>query len=284
MTRSNPICGWKVLGGLGSVVLLTALALGCDMPLYRASETITDVFPTDAAPKIVVETFNGSIDISNGQGKEVVVEVTKRASGFDDAAAAANLEHIEVTLTNENNEVHVRVKRVGSTVGDCGAAVVIAAPPDAQVELKSSNGYIVSEGMHGPLVARTSNAKVDVVEATGRIEVDSSNGPILIEATDAQVDAHTSNAGIRFKGSLAEQEHEMSTSNAPIDVVLPADAKFRFEASTSNGGVDIDFPYEENRTRGRRKKSGVVGEDPKCSVELNTSNSSIDIRPAKAKS
>jgi hypothetical protein len=281
MTHSTPIRRWNMLVCLLSTVLLTALALGCDMPLYRATETVTEVFTSDAAPKIVVETFNGSIDISNGQSKEVVVEVTKRASGFDDAAAAENLQHIEVSLTHENNEVHVRVKRVGSTVGDCGAAVVIAAPADSRVELKSSNGYIVSEGMRGSLVARTSNAKVDVVEATGRIEVDSSNGPILIEASDAHVDAHTSNAGIRFKGSLSDREHEMSTSNASIDVVLPADARFRFEASTSNGGIDVDFPFDDNRSRGRRRKAGVVGQDPKCSLELSTSNDSIDIRPAK---
>lgn len=281
MTRSNSISRRGLLGCLASTSLLTALALGCDMPLYRASETISDVFSTDAAPKIVVETFNGSIDLSNGQGNEVVVEVTKRASGFDDAKAAANLENIEVSLTQEGNEVHVRVKRVGSTVGDCGASVIIAAPADAQVQLKSSNGYIVSEGMRGSVEARTSNAKVDVVEATGRIDVDSSNGAILIEAKDAHVDAHTSNASIRFKGSLADQEHEFSTSNGSIDVVFPAEMPFRFEAATSNGGIDVDFPFDDNDSRSRRKKSGVVGQDPKCSIELSTSNASIDIRKAK---
>jgi DUF4097 and DUF4098 domain-containing protein YvlB len=281
MTRSNSTSRRALLGCLASTSLLTALALGCDMPLYRASETISDVFSTDSAPKIVVETFNGSIDLSNGQGNEVVVEVTKRASGFDDAKAAANLENIEVSLTQEGNEVHVRVKRVGSTVGDCGASVIIAAPADAQVQLKSSNGYIVSEGMRGSVEARTSNAKVDVVEATGRIDVDSSNGAILIEAKDAHVDAHTSNASIRFKGSLADQEHEFSTSNGSIDVVFPAEMPFRFEAATSNGGIDVDFPFDDNHSRSRRKKSGIVGQDPKCSIELSTSNASIDIRKAK---
>ena len=281
MTLASSICRWNVLGRLACVAVLTAISLGCDMPLFRASETVSEVFSTDATPKIVVETFNGSIDVSNGQDNEVVVEVTKRASGFDDAAAARNLEHVEVSLTQENNEVRVQIKRIGSTVGDCGASVVIAAPPGAQVQLKSSNGYIVSEGMRGGLEARTSNAKIDVVEATGRIDVDSSNGPILIEAKDAHVDAHTSNAGVRFKGSLADAEHEFTTSNANLDLVLPADAEFRFEASTSNGGIDVDFPFDDNRSRKRHKKSGVVGQDPKCSIELNTSNSSIDIRKDK---
>jgi DUF4097 and DUF4098 domain-containing protein YvlB len=163
-------------------------------------------------------------------------------------------------------------------VGDCGASVIVAVPPDANVELKSSNGYIVSEGLRGSLKADTSNAKVDVVEATGNIEVESSNGPILIEAKDARVHADTSNSGIRFRGTLSSGDHQFSTSNGPIDVRLPADSQFRFVAETSNGGVDVEFDYEGEESRRRRKRSGTVGDDPQFSLELETSNSSIDLR------
>lgn len=205
----------------------TLVALGCDIPLHRASETLSEVFTTSSSPKVIVETFNGSIDISNGRDDEVVVEVTKRASGFDEAAAHRNLENVEVTMHATNyDEVVVRVKRISSTVGDCGASVVLAVPQTSVVELKSSNGYIVSEGLRGSLLARTSNAKIDVVDAAGRVEVDSSNGPILLEATDAHVNASTSNAAIRFRGTLAAADHEMNTSNAPIEVILPEDSQF----------------------------------------------------------
>jgi len=267
---------WLAASLLG---VLTATAAGCDIPLYRATETLTDVFKTSSKPKVIVETFNGSIDVSNGNDQEVVVEVTKRASGFDQSAADRNLENLEVTMVSQNeNEVLIRIKRVGSTVGDCGASVIVAVPPDANVELKSSNGYIVSEGLRGSLKADTSNAKVDVVEATGNIEVESSNGPILIEAKDAHVHADTSNSGIRFRGTLSSGDHQFSTSNGPIDVRLPADSQFRFVAETSNGGVDVEFDYEGEESRRRRKRSGTVGDDPQFSLELETSNSSIDLR------
>ena len=278
MTRSPNAC--RPLLMLGMLVLVGS-ALGCDLALHQASETESDLFKTGANPKIIVETFNGSIDISNGHEDEVAVEVTKHASGFDQQAAELNLERVEVQMTAENDEVHVRVKRIGSSFGNCGASVVIAAPPNATVELKSSNGYIVSEGMKASLEAKTSNAKIDVVEASGKINVRSSNGPILIEADNAHVDAGTSNAGVRFRGTLSDGDHELSTSNGPISVKLPADSEFKFKAETSNGGIDCDFDYEDDGSSKRRRKSGTVGDDPKFFLELSTSNSSIDIDKTK---
>ena len=120
---------YLVLGFL----LATATAVGCDLPMHQASETVTEVFETGAKPKIVIETFNGAIDISNGQSDEVVVEVTKRASGFDQNSAEENLESIEVIMTAEDDVVHVRVKRVGRRIGNSGASVVIAAPPESSI-------------------------------------------------------------------------------------------------------------------------------------------------------
>ncbi len=261
-----------------ALTVLAAGATGCDLPLFHASSTESAVFETGATPKIVVETFNGAIDISNGMDDEVVAEVTKRASGFDEQSAENNLDAIEVTMDQQGDEIRISVRRHGRTLGDAGASVVIAAPKGSQVELKSSNGHIVSEGMEGTLAARTSNGKIDVVEAHGTIDVHSTNGAVNIEAQDATVDARTSNGRIRFVGTLSDAEHEFTSSNGRIDLALPADAEFRFDAATSNGRIDIEFPYSSaGLKKSRRKKAGTVGEDPKCSIEIDTSNSSINI-------
>src|SRR5258708_39772947 len=89
-----------------SIVVLALFALGlptgCNaldfVPLATATKTISEVFKTGNSPKLIIDTFNGSIDVSQGDVDEVVVEVTKRASGFDQPPADANLENIEVTM------------------------------------------------------------------------------------------------------------------------------------------------------------------------------------------
>ena len=60
------------VGTLGLGLVLLVLVSGCGLPLFTATETISEVFETGDAPTIVVETFNGSIDISNGEADEVV--------------------------------------------------------------------------------------------------------------------------------------------------------------------------------------------------------------------
>lgn len=267
------------IGVLCLGLALLVPSLGCDLPLFTASETLSDVFETDEAPKIVVETFNGSIDISNGEDNEVVVEVTRRASGFDQRMADENLENVEVTMHQSDNTIHVTARKAsGAVFGNGGAAVVIAAPRSAKIELKSTNGYIVAEGMQGDIEAKTSNAKIAVFEGQGAIEADTSNAAIEIEATQAVVDARTSNARVRFAGSLAPKNHKIRTSNGKIDMLLPPDSQFRFEAATSNGSIECEFPFDNESAKSRRKKSGTVGDNPQCSLSLATSNASIDIR------
>jgi DUF4097 and DUF4098 domain-containing protein YvlB len=270
------------LNRIGVLCLGLALlvpALGCDLPLFTASETLSEVFETDAAPKIVVETFSGSIDISNGEDDEVVVEVTRRASGFDQELADKNLEHVEVTMHQDGNTIYVAAKKSSiSVIGNCGASIVIAAPKQARIELKASSGYIVAEGMQGDIDAQTSNGKIAVFEGHGTIEANTSNGAIEIEATDAVVNARTSNGRVRFAGSLAAKNNRIRTSNGKIDILLPPDSQFRFAAATSNGRIDCEFPYDHEGSKSRRKKSGTVGDDPKCSLSLTTSNGAIDIR------
>jgi Toastrack DUF4097 len=273
MDRARNRIGIGILG-----LALVVLSLGCDLPLFTASETVSEVFETGDAPRIVVETFNGSIDISNGDDDEVVVEVTRRASGFDQRTADENLENIDVSFAQDGNEIRIGAQRVGHTFGNSGAAVVIAVPKAATIELKTSNAYIVAEGLRGGIDATTSNGKIEVYEATGPIQVATNNGSIRIEATDAELDAETSNGRVRFIGTLAEKENKIRTSNGRIDVILPPDSQFRYDAVTSNGHIDCEFAQDGDRPRSRRKRSGTVGDNPQCSLELVTSNGSIDIR------
>lgn len=272
-----------------SLGLVFSLASGCNAldyaPLVTATTTISEEFTTSSSPKLVIETFNGSIDISESDGDEVVVEVTKRAGGFDREAAEANLELVEVQIVQKDeNSIHVVAKRLGRQFGNCGASVVVTAPKMARLQLKSSNGYIVCEAIQGGIDATTSNAKIDVVEGSGVIDVTTSNGAIDIEATGASVDARSSNARIKFAGSLVGKEHEFRTSNGKIELVLPAESQFRLDASTSNARIQCDFPLEKKEKSSRRKLAGIVGNHPNFSVSASTSNAGVTIRKAESKS
>ena len=273
------------LGYTACGLVLLLLAVGCDAlnfaPLVSATTTLTEEFKTGPSPKIVIETFNGSIDVSEGESDEVVVEVTKRAGGFDRETAEANLDYIEVSIVQKDDTIHVTARRLGRQ-GNFGAAVVVAAPKAARLNLKSSNGRVVCEGLEGGIEATTSNGKIEIVEARGAIDVATSNGGIEIEADDATVEAKSSNGTIKFQGTLADKEHRFKTSNGRIQLYLPAKSQFRLDCSTSNASVQCDFPIAEKARSSKRKLAGTVGDDPRFSIVAQTSNGGISIRKADA--
>ncbi len=275
----------------GGLVLLTAVLLGlapaagCNAldltSLVTARSTVAETFETGAAPQIIVDTFNGSIDVSDGKDDEVVVEVNKQASGINQEAAEAALDEVEVSLVQKDNTIHVSAKVTSGRRGNRGASVVIAAPKGARLQLISSNGHVVCEGMRGAIQTITSNGHVDVVGGTGPIDITTSNGAIEIEASEAAVAAKTSNARIRFSGSLAAGDQKFHTSNGSIRLSLPADSQFKLDAATSNGRIACGFPLDE-QGKSRRKLTGTVGEHPTSAISAITSNASIAIGKAGA--
>ena len=271
--------------GLVTVALVAiGLTSGCGavdfLPLVEATATVSEKFTTGDTPVINVDAFNGPIDVSDDATGEVIVEVTKHARGLDHEAAAANLNQIEVTVAKNENTIQVVARGRAGAIGNMGAAVVIAAPKGAKLQLRSSNGHIVCEGMQGGMKAVTSNGRIEAVAAAGAINAKSSNGSIDIEATNATIDAHTSNGSVRFKGSLAPDEQKLSSSNGSIKLDLPPESQFRFDCSTSNARVSCDFAHSADSNRRGTHVKGSVGDKPMASIAASTSNGSIQIRKA----
>lgn len=269
------------LAALGIACLLPLVATGCDGNVVGATDSTDEVFQTTDTPIVEIQMFNGSIDLSIGEPNEVVAEVKRVARSTNRKNAEELLNTIDVSMKQTDNTIRITAKR-GSRRGNTGASAMVVVPKGAQVKLVSSNGPIVCEGLEGELKALTSNAKIAVYEGHNSINATTSNGPIEIEATGASVEAVTSNARIRFKGTLAEKEHVFTSSNGDIRVWLPADAQFDFKATTSNGQIDCEFPFKSDKARSRRHQAGRVGDNPHRTLELTTSNASIDIRPIKS--
>jgi DUF4097 and DUF4098 domain-containing protein YvlB len=284
MSRSH----FRAVPMMGALLLATILpAAGCNaldfMPLVSATKTLSEDFQTGAAPKIIIATFNGAIDVSRGTDEQVVVDVTKSASGFDQAAAEANLDSVQVTMVQKGDTIEITAKKLGNQPGNFGAAVVIAVPRAAELDLRTSNGAVVCESIDGDIEIHSSNGKLEIVEGRGKLKLDTSNGTIKIDAKDATVNARTSNGRIEFAGSLAEGQHKFKTSNGRIEMVLPDDASFQFTGSTSNSRVRCDFPHTSRRShRGRGHLEVTVGgeQEPKCQIVATSSNGSISLQPA----
>jgi hypothetical protein len=281
------------------IAALTLSACGAYISLnpFTADATVTQSFTTGAQPRIVVEMFNGSVDVVADNASTVKVEVVKRGGGFSQQDAEDDLKNVEVTLTQDGDTIRVVARRTDQRVdiGNSGASAKLRVPESAILDLHSSNGQVTSSGPVGDVKAQTSNGPIDVRGARGQVDLVTSNGPVTIDggsgtinaetsngpidltAENATVTARTSNGSIRFTGALAQGRSQLNTSNSRIVVSLPATAQFAIDADTSNAKISSDFAVTAQDFSDSRLR-GTVGSDPGTTLELHTSNGPIELR------
>ena len=268
-----------------------------DTQHQTVKEVVTKSFKTGKAPRLVVELFNGSIDLVADAEGSVQVRVTKQGGGETGELAQAALKNVDVKMTQEDDTVRVTASLLEENKKtNSGASAEVRVPPGAVLELQTSNGAVSLQGgsgkadvktSNGPIQAKehkgslhlaTSNGPITVAGGTGRLDLKTSNGGIKIHGDKADIAAHTSNGSIQFQGTLAVAEHSFHTSNGSIVLALPADARFRFEAETTHGTIVDDFSGERPHKKAGNHLAGTVGQNPSTSLKLSTSNGNIALQ------
>jgi RNA polymerase sigma factor (sigma-70 family) len=262
-------------------------------------EVVTRSFKTRRAPRLVLDVFNGSIDLVADTEDQVEVRVTKRGAGENAEAAQAGLKNIDLQMVQEDDSIRVKAKRLDETkLTSSGASAEVRVPSGAVVELRTSNGEVSLRGgsgkadvrtshgkievqkRMGPLHVRTSNGGITIAGGTGPMDLKTSNGAITVEADHAELTAHTSNGPVHFRGTLAGGKHSLRTSKGDIELTVPGNAQFRFDAeTTSRGHITNAFSKERPAAKATKHLAGTVGQNPSTFIELHTSNGNIALRP-----
>jgi RNA polymerase sigma factor (sigma-70 family) len=271
---------------------------------HKAEEVINQSFKTGKSPTVVLEVMNGRIEVVADSADTVTARMTKRTEAASEDEAKQALKDIDLKLTQDKDKpdaVRITAKypdenRQGHQVG---VDAEIRVPAGAVLELRTSNGAvnltggtggvvvntsngaIVAKDGKGRLQLNTSNGAITVTGATGKIDLKTSNGPIELKAEKAAVSARTSNGGVTFAGTLADGPHMLTTTNGPVRLTLPADARFKIAAMTSYGQVANEFGVELSGTAGRTLLNATVGKDPKVEIGVQTSNAGVEIRKKK---
>jgi hypothetical protein len=281
-----------------SVAALASLAVaaaGCSSTIVttQASDTVDKSLATTVS-QVEVDMFNGAIEIRPGPDGTVSATVTRTGTGADKAAALADAQKIDVTLTETDGVAVLKATYTPDPQkpDTRGASAVVTVPAASVLVLKTSNGAITMSGVTGTTVADTSNAaitatgpmealraktsngKISVVDGHGLISLESSNAAVDVKASEAVVQVETSNGGITFAGSLAVGSSRLHTSNAPVAVTLPKDAAFTVDAQTSNAKISNDFPVSGGSSTDDRV-AGTVGGGGGATLVIETSNGEI---------
>lgn len=300
---------------LPALLLASALASACEVNLNTEglSARETKTFTVTGQPTVILETFDGAIELHSWDRPDVEVEIEKRAM------EQVLLDAITIDARHTGDTVTVKVTGPdrrdygGITVGvhiSPTARLRVAVPRRSHIQASSADGSIRAEAIEGALVLTTSDGSVTgsrlagtirvrsgdgsirLDDVTGTLDLETTDGSISVDARPSVLNARTGDGAIRVTidaDTAMSDNWDLTTSDGSVTLLLPGAFNAELDAETSDGVVRVSHPLlegdppaedrgegrEERRER-RRMLRAKVGEGGKL-LRIRTGDGTIRI-------
>lgn len=258
------------------LALISVWFAGCEVNLntegLSARETRT--FKVAGQPEVILDTFDGAIELHSWDRPEVEVEVEKRAM------EQALLDDIKIETQQKGDTITVKVTGPsrefrGVTVGvhvSPTARLRVAVPRHSNIQAHTSDGSIRAEAIDGTLAFTTSDGSVSgtrlggtihvrsgdgsirLDNVTGTLDLETTDGSIGVDARPSVLKARTGDGAIRVTiepDTAMTDNWELTTSDGSITVTLPGAFNADLDAETSDGAVRASHPLVEDEASRR---------------------------------
>jgi DUF4097 and DUF4098 domain-containing protein YvlB len=265
------------------VVAASTMFAACEVNLNTEglSARETKTFAVKGLPNVVLETFDGAIEIHSWDKPEVEVEIEKRAM------EQALIDEIKVEADQQGDVVTIKVtgpRRTefrGVTIGmhiSPTARLRVVVPRSSNIQATSGDGSIRAEAVEGKIVLTTRDGSVTAARiggdiqirsgdgsirldnVTGKLDLETEDGSIGLEAQPSVLKARTGDGSIRAMispDSTMTENWDLATSDGSVMLQLPGLFNAEIDAETSDGTVRSDHPLLADDERLERRR----GED-----------------------
>ena len=252
--------------------VLTACEVNLNTEGLSARETRT--FKVTAQPEVILDTFDGAIELHSWDRSEVEVEIEKRAM------EQALLDEIKIETQQKGNTVTVKVtgpsRQIrGVTVGvhiSPTARLRVAVPRNSNIQAHTSDGSIRAEAIDGKLAFTTSDGSITgsrlggslqlrsgdgsirLDDVTGALDLETTDGSIGVDARPSVLKARTGDGTIRVNvepDAAMTDNWELTTSDGSVTLSLPGIFNAELDAETSDGAVRATHPLLEDEAAAR---------------------------------
>ena len=268
----------KVLTLVASAVLLA----GCEVNLNTEGLSAREVktFKVTGQPEVVLDTFDGSIELHSWDRNEIEVEVEKRAM------EQVLLDEIKIDARQDGDKIVVKVTgpsradRHGVTIGmhiSPTARLRVAVPKNANINAMSGDGSIRAEAIEGTLVLRTSDGSIvgtrlggdiqmrsgdgsiRIENATGKLDLETDDGSVGVDARPSVLHLRTGDGSVRVAlepETVMTDNWDITTSDGSVVLTLPGLFNAELDAETSDGSVRTNHPLLDDDRGESREGEG----------------------------
>lgn len=266
---------------LGTILLVaTTLLPGCEVNLNHDGLTSRDVktFTVTGQAELVLDTFDGAIELHSWDKNEIEVEIEKRAMEqvlLDEIKVDAQqqgdritikvtgpsrMEHRGITLgVNISPTARLRVAvprniNINATSGD---GSIRAEAIDGRIVLNTTDGSVTGTRIGGDIQIRSGDGSIRLDHATGKLDLETTDGSIGLEVKPTVLRVRTGDGAIRANieaDTVMADSWDLTTSDGSVTVTLPGQFSAELDAETSDGTVRTNHPLlEDDRDRQERR-------------------------------
>lgn len=296
-------------GRLAAVVALAIVAGACDVTVGAIDYQVREErrFTVSGQAKVILSTFDGSIEVRGWDRPEVLIEVEKHAPDQESA------DRIRIDSRQDGSLVTVTIPqpdsgRSGSMYRSPSARIVAAVPLQTELVIRSGDGSVSVRRVNGPHDIRTDDGSVRVSDARGALLVRTEDGSVVLDDVHGAVDAEsgdgsivvdgvvsglrleTRDGSIRFTardGSSVSSDWTVTTGDGSVRGRLPKTVNAEVDAESRDGRVTVEGLSASGRReassddrearRGRRSAKGTLGSGGRL-VKLRTGDGSITVQ------
>lgn len=198
--------------------------------------------------------LNAGITVKTHSGTDVIVETAepttpRRVRTRERDQAPPGMHRIDLPTGDFNVEEEDNVITIHSGPS-MGGNLIVTVPVNTSLQLKSTHGPVIVDGVHGEVDATSTNGRVELMNISGTIVAETTNGSIK-----ASMDRVDPAKPISF-----------SSTNGSVEVTLPADLKAHMKMRSFNGSIWSDF---EMKLSGGQPVTSNGGSDARFRVKFD---------------
>jgi hypothetical protein len=215
---------------------------------------------------------NGGVELQSWDKNEVEIKAYKRVRAESKAEAEELMKELKVEVVQTGPEIKVETITPQAIRKDGGFFSWLFNGDNNSFSVE----YEIKVPKSIDLNIETTNGKVYCKQIKGRLRLDSTNGKIIAREIEGLVRSKTTNGSldIELLSVPPNEEINFSTTNGSITLHLPENYGAEVNLKTTNGHIDSDFSYSEQRDWSRQHVSGTIG-DGAGTLYCQTTNGSI---------
>jgi len=269
--------------GIAAVLSVALIGSGCidivGADLGKYVERDEKHFSVSGKPDVVLQTFDGSIEVRPWDKTDVQVTIEKRGRNHDDVSA------INVHTDQSGNHVEVTVTEPpmhGFRFHGRSAKLIVSVPASSDVSARSGDGSIDLDGIAGRLQLTSGDGSIRARRVEGDLDLHTGDGSVSVSGKLTSVRARSGDGSVTINadpGSSPTADWDITTGDGSVTLVVPEGFGAELDAHTGDGGIHMNDITLSNVTGriGRNSIKGQLGSGGRT-VRVRTGDGSINLK------